>query len=368
MDAAGELAQVVDGALELLGRRGQLVPQLGRRVRGRGGLACLPERDRHGDQPLLRPVVEVAFHPPALLLGGDARRARDAFISSSCACSAASSRSFSTASRRTAITDPTSAGSSRSTGSWTIAASGAPVVLQQRHRVRVVIDRRGDRPPSAAVQPPPDGSGRTRRSLGIAQRSRERRLEADGGRHRSQPDGERHERAARPAQPERADDEARPGRAGGRGTAATRTAPPTPPGSASSGSPVAVPYAVSAASNAAALIATMPATRIGHITWRTIGRLPIRPREADQRDREREDRDHGTRDGLDREERIRRGGDRERVGRQAGVGRDLRRVLEQQPRGAADEECSQHRNESQRPSPVGSRAGSESTSTANATS
>ena len=68
MDAAGELAQLLDGGLRVLARLRQQL----RRALGVGGELRLrePERHRDGDHPLLGAVVEVALDPPALLLGG----------------------------------------------------------------------------------------------------------------------------------------------------------------------------------------------------------------------------------------------------------------------------------------------------------
>ncbi len=199
MDAAGQLAQLVDGALELVGGRGQLVAQLGRRIGGRGGLAGLPERDRHGDQPLLRPVVEVAFDPPALLLGRD----REA------------------GPRRLHLLELRLEGCVQP-----LVLDGEPqdrhhgadergilsqhrvvddrgerraVVLQQGHGVRVVLDRGGDRPTVGRRPAATRRIGSHEAEAGIAQRGRERGLETDGGRHRTQAHGERDERAARPA-------------------------------------------------------------------------------------------------------------------------------------------------------------------------
>ena len=68
MDAARELAQLLDRELRLLAR-------LRDELRGAVGIAGdprlgEPERDGHRDEPLLRAVVEVALDPPPLGVGG----------------------------------------------------------------------------------------------------------------------------------------------------------------------------------------------------------------------------------------------------------------------------------------------------------
>ena len=77
MDAGGELAQVADGAAQLVGGGVQ-------RLRRRGAAGLLDAQERV-DEPLLRAVVEVAADPAALLgrgghdpgaRGGDLLRAR----------------------------------------------------------------------------------------------------------------------------------------------------------------------------------------------------------------------------------------------------------------------------------------------------
>ncbi len=139
-------------------------------------------------------------------------------------------------------------------------------------------------------------------------------------------------------------------------------------GSTSSGSPVAVPYAVSAASNAAALIATMPATRIGHITWRTMGRLASsRARQTSATASARHAITALVRDSIARnasgDAAIANGlGGRPASGASwAGSWSSSREAL--RTRNAPSIAIDSHR-----PSPVGRRAGSASTSTASATS
>ena len=68
MDPARQLAQLLDGELGLLaGLADQPERPLGVRLEARLGE---PERDGHGDHPLLSPVVQVALDPPALGVGG----------------------------------------------------------------------------------------------------------------------------------------------------------------------------------------------------------------------------------------------------------------------------------------------------------
>ena len=71
MDPAGELAQLLDGHLQL---RCGLVGR-GDRVGianppGREPASEPPERQRDRDEPLLRAIVQVALEPPSLLVGG----------------------------------------------------------------------------------------------------------------------------------------------------------------------------------------------------------------------------------------------------------------------------------------------------------
>ena len=68
MDAARQLAQLLDGELGLLAR-------LRDELRGRVRIAVdprlgEPERDGHGDEPLLRAVVQIALDPAPLGVGG----------------------------------------------------------------------------------------------------------------------------------------------------------------------------------------------------------------------------------------------------------------------------------------------------------
>ena len=75
MDAAGQLAQLVEPLGELLLRRGQELARRGRVLLERRADHAQVERDRH--EPLLRAVVEVALEPPALGVAGlDDARAR----------------------------------------------------------------------------------------------------------------------------------------------------------------------------------------------------------------------------------------------------------------------------------------------------
>ena len=64
MDAAGELAQLVERELQL----GAAGLERGHRGR-RGGRGRDPERERERDEPLLRAVVQVALDPAARLVG-----------------------------------------------------------------------------------------------------------------------------------------------------------------------------------------------------------------------------------------------------------------------------------------------------------
>ena len=76
MDPARELAQLLERLGQLVAGRLELLGQ--RRV---GGDAALDhaELERHGDEPLLCPVVEVALEPPPLrVAGGDETLARGA--------------------------------------------------------------------------------------------------------------------------------------------------------------------------------------------------------------------------------------------------------------------------------------------------
>ena len=79
MDAARELAQLLDGGLRLDARLGD---ELLRAV-GIGREALLGEAERHGHRhhPLLRAVVQVALDPPALIVGrGEDALARPAQV------------------------------------------------------------------------------------------------------------------------------------------------------------------------------------------------------------------------------------------------------------------------------------------------
>jgi hypothetical protein len=73
VDAARELAQVVEPLGELLLGRGQQLAGLLRVLLERG--ADHPQVDRDRDEPLLRAVVQVALQPTALCVAGldDAR-------------------------------------------------------------------------------------------------------------------------------------------------------------------------------------------------------------------------------------------------------------------------------------------------------
>jgi hypothetical protein len=67
MDAARQLAQLLDGGLRLLAR---LRDELGCGLRiGLEPLLGEAERDGHRDHPLLRTVVQVALDPPPLGVG-----------------------------------------------------------------------------------------------------------------------------------------------------------------------------------------------------------------------------------------------------------------------------------------------------------
>ena len=72
MDAAREVAQLADRALGLVAR---LTDEVERVVAAPEPVARHPQVQRDGDEPLLRPVVQVALQAPALGVGGgdDAR-------------------------------------------------------------------------------------------------------------------------------------------------------------------------------------------------------------------------------------------------------------------------------------------------------
>ena len=87
VDAAGELAQLLDRELELSGR---LVGGSDRvRVPATGVIEALPKQpqgQRQGHQPLLRAIVQVALEPSSLLVGGfDDACARAADLGFGCA-------------------------------------------------------------------------------------------------------------------------------------------------------------------------------------------------------------------------------------------------------------------------------------------
>jgi hypothetical protein len=76
VDSARELAQLVESVLQSLGNATQLrrkVIELGGNCGSRG-----TELERERDEPLLRPVMEVALDPPPRLVGAchDARARR----------------------------------------------------------------------------------------------------------------------------------------------------------------------------------------------------------------------------------------------------------------------------------------------------
>ena len=68
MDAAGELAQLVQRCGELVARLGRELLALGRVAADRALGSTQLQRD--GDEALLRAVVEVALEPPALGVAG----------------------------------------------------------------------------------------------------------------------------------------------------------------------------------------------------------------------------------------------------------------------------------------------------------
>ena len=163
MDAAGQFAQVIDGALELLGGGGQPVPDLRRRLarRPRSGAPAGGRSSRH--EALLRAVVEVALHPAALLLGGDDQAGPRRPDLLELGLQRASSRSFSTASRSTAMTEPTSAGPRAAPG-----RGRSPRADDHRARASSPRARRLRPAPWTAVRraasrPRPDRAGRAGR-------------------------------------------------------------------------------------------------------------------------------------------------------------------------------------------------------------
>ena len=315
------------------------VAQLGRRAVGGRRLARLLEGDRDGDEPLLRAVVEVAFDPPPLLLGRDREpgpRRPDLLelrlergVQPLVLDRQAQHRHHRADERRILAQDRV----------VDDRRERRAVVLQQRHGVlgRPRPGAAAGRP-SAAVQPSPSGSGRTRRTSGIAQRGRERRLEADGGGDAPKPDGERDERAAGPAQPERADDEADRDEQAQAEQHPVEDAPATPRAARASGSPVAVEYASRPRRTPPRSSRRCRRRGSATSTWRTTGRLATSRQRQTSATASARPAITALVAVLDGEERRRVGRDRERVRRQAGVRAELGRVLEQQPRGAPDEE------------------------------
>ena len=136
MQAAGDLAQLLQARVELAGR---LVEQLaGALLVGPEPRAGQPQRQRDRDEPLLRAVVEVAFEPAAGLVARAHEPRREATRSSrACALASASEMSSQNAARRFSV----SGGSG-----FSLAIPTAP------HRFAADDDRRrGGRPVAGSV-------------------------------------------------------------------------------------------------------------------------------------------------------------------------------------------------------------------------